>query len=56
MIVSRTHGQPIGTVTDDTETVLCIARSPAEHGEFNPADDADRFVGWKTSSPFDIGS
>lgn len=50
-----THRKPAGTITDDTEQALCIARSLAEHSELNPEDIADRFVEWYRSRPFDIG-
>ncbi len=55
MLASGTHGQPAGTITDDTQLALCIARSLAEHGTFVPEDIADRFAAWKESGPFDIG-
>ncbi|MFC7216037.1 ADP-ribosylglycohydrolase family protein [Saliphagus sp. GCM10025334] len=55
MLADGTHGQPAGTITDDTEMALCIARSLDEHGTFEPADIAERFVTWKASGPFDIG-
>jgi len=55
MLANGTHGQPAGTITDDTEMALCIARSLAENGTFVPEDIADRFVAWKASGPFDIG-
>lgn len=47
--------QPAGTITDDTEQALCIARSLVEQQDFDPADIADRFVAWYDSEPFDIG-
>jgi ADP-ribosyl-[dinitrogen reductase] hydrolase len=47
--------QPAGTITDDTEQALCIARSLVEQQDFDPADIADRFVAWYDSGPFDIG-
>lgn len=50
-----TWGQPAGTITDDTEQALCIARSLAERETFDPEDIADRFVQWYESGPFDIG-
>ena len=56
MLGNGTHGQPAGTVTDDTEMALCIARSLSERGGFDPGDIADRFVAWYESGPFDIGS
>jgi ADP-ribosyl-[dinitrogen reductase] hydrolase len=55
MLANGTHGQPAGTITDDTEMALCIARSLADHGDFVPADVAERFVAWYESGPFDIG-
>lgn len=55
MIGHGTWGQPAGTITDDTELALCIARSLAEQGRFDPADISDRFVQWYESGPFDIG-
>ena len=55
MLANGTHGQPAGTITDDTEMALCIARSLAEHGDCVPADGAERFVAWYESGPFDIG-
>jgi ADP-ribosyl-[dinitrogen reductase] hydrolase len=55
MIGHGTWNQPAGTITDDTEQALCIARSLAEQHEFDPADIAERFVAWYDSNPFDIG-
>jgi ADP-ribosyl-[dinitrogen reductase] hydrolase len=55
MVANGTHGKPAGTVTDDTDMALCIARSLAERGEFDPEDTAERFVAWYNSGPFDIG-
>lgn len=55
MVGHGTWGQPAGTVTDDTEQALCIARSLVECGAFDPDDIADRFVEWYESNPFDIG-
>ena len=55
MLAHGTHGQPAGTITDDTEMALCIARSLVEHDTFEPDDIAARFVDWKQSGPFDIG-
>ncbi len=56
MLAHGTWNQPAGTITDDTEQALCIARSLAEHGEFDPADTARRFVEWYDTKPFDIGN
>jgi ADP-ribosyl-[dinitrogen reductase] hydrolase len=55
MVGHGTWNQPAGTITDDTEQALCIARSLVEHQAFDPADIADRFVAWYDSGPFDIG-
>jgi len=55
MLGHGTHGQPAGTVTDDTDLALCIARSLVEQGGFNGTDIADRFHEWYESDPFDIG-
>jgi len=55
MLGDGTHGQPAGTVTDDTDLALCIARSLVETQAFDGHDIADRFRGWYESDPFDIG-
>jgi len=55
MLGHGTHGQPPGTITDDTEMALCIAESLVDRRGFDPADVADRFVDWIDSDPFDIG-
>lgn len=55
MIGYGTWNQPAGTITDDTEQTLCIARSLVEHQTFAPADVAERLVAWYDSGPFDIG-
>jgi ADP-ribosyl-[dinitrogen reductase] hydrolase len=55
MIGHGTWNQPAGTITDDTEQALCIARSLVEHQAFDPVDVAERFVAWYDSGPFDIG-
>ena len=55
MLGYGTHRQPAGTITDDTEMALCIARSLVDRGGFDPADVADRFVVWLASGPFDVG-
>jgi ADP-ribosyl-[dinitrogen reductase] hydrolase len=55
MVGHGTWNQPAGTITDDTEQALCIARSLVEHQSFDPTDIADRFVAWYDSGPFDIG-
>lgn len=55
MVGHGTWGQPAGTITDDTDQALCIARSVVEQGEFDPSDIAHRFAKWYESGPFDIG-
>lgn len=55
MLGDGTHGQPPGTVTDDTELALCIARSLVERETFDGQDIADRFHDWYADGPFDIG-
>jgi len=56
MVGHGTWNQPAGTITDDTEQALCIARSLVEQGRFDPDDVADRFVSWYDTNPFDIGN
>ena len=55
MVGNGSHGKPAGTITDDTDQALCIARSLTKHGEFDPEDIAQRFVVWYNDGPFDIG-
>lgn len=55
MVGNGTHGKPAGTITDDTDQALCIARSLDKHGEFDPTDIAERFVAWYNDGPFDVG-
>lgn len=55
MVGQGTWNQPAGTITDDTDQALCIARSLVEQQEFDPGDIAERFVAWYDSGPFDIG-
>lgn len=55
MLGDGTHGQPAGTVTDDSDLAICIARSLVAQKGFDGADIADRFVTWRNSGPFDIG-
>ena len=55
MVGQGTWNQPAGTITDDTDQALCIARSLVDKQGFDPADVADRFVEWYESGPFDIG-
>lgn len=56
MLGNGTHRKPPGTITDDTELALCIARSLAENGAYVRDDVAARFVTWLESGPFDIGN
>lgn len=55
MLADGSHRQPAGTITDDTQLTLCIARSLDENGEFDPPAVVGRFVEWYNSDPFDIG-
>ena len=55
MVGYGTYRKPAETVIDNTEMALCIARSLAEQGEFDPGDIVERFVAWYNSGPFDIG-
>ena len=55
MLSHGTHGQPAGTVTDDTDLALCIVRSLVEHEAFDGQDVAERFHEWYENGPFDIG-
>ena len=45
-----------GSVTDDTEMSLCIARAIAAAGGWDVRGIADRFVGWLRAGPADVGS
>lgn len=55
MVGNGSHGQPAGTITDDTEMALCIAHSLVDSGGFDPGDVGEQFVDWLDSDPFDIG-
>lgn len=55
MLGHGTHGQPAGTVTDDTEMAVCIAESLVHRNGFDPEDISTRFVEWLDSGPFDVG-
>ena len=55
MLGHGTHGKPPGTVTDDTDLALCLARSLVERERFDGQDVADRFVAWYEDGPFDVG-
>jgi ADP-ribosyl-[dinitrogen reductase] hydrolase len=55
MQASGTHGLDAGATTDDTELTLCLARSLAETGTFDPDDVAARFASWFENDPTGIG-
>ena len=55
MLADGTHRKPAGTITDDTDLALCIARSLSEEETFDPSAIAANFVEWYESDPFDIG-
>ena len=55
MVGHGTHRQPAGTVTDDTDLLLCLAESLVDCGGFDPADVGERFVAWLDGGPFDVG-
>jgi ADP-ribosyl-[dinitrogen reductase] hydrolase len=55
MLGDGSHRKPAGTITDDTELALRIARSLVTCGEFDGEDVAERFVDWYETGPFDIG-
>jgi ADP-ribosyl-[dinitrogen reductase] hydrolase len=46
---------PAGTFTDDTEMALALADSLLAHRTLDPADLAQRFVGWLRAGPDDVG-
>src|SRR6266540_2549459 len=45
-----------GSITDDTEMSLCLARAIAERGALDLRDVADRFAAWLRASPADVGN
>jgi ADP-ribosyl-[dinitrogen reductase] hydrolase len=55
MLGNGTHRKPAGTITDDTELAIRIARSLVTCDGFDGDDVADRFVDWYETGPFDIG-
>jgi ADP-ribosyl-[dinitrogen reductase] hydrolase len=55
MLADGTHGQPAGTVTDDTDLALTVARSLVARGGFDADDVARRFADWLATDPFDVG-
>ena len=44
-----------GAVTDDTEMMLCVARSLVECGGYNARDMVGRVVEWYNTDPVDMG-
>ncbi|AUV82952.1 ADP-ribosylglycohydrolase [Salinigranum rubrum] len=56
MLANGTWGKPAGTVTDDTDMAVCLARSLVSCGGFDPDDVAERFVAWYDAEPFDVGN
>jgi ADP-ribosyl-[dinitrogen reductase] hydrolase len=55
MVGDGVHHQPPGTLTDDTDLALCIARSLVDRGGFAPTDVAERFVAWYEAGPIGMG-
>lgn len=55
MVGDGVHHQPPGTLTDDTDLALCLARSLVDRGDFAPTDVAERFVAWYESGPIGMG-
>ncbi len=53
MIGNGTHGQPIGTWSDDTSMVLATMDSLAKNnGKLNPNDLMNNFIIWKELGEF----
>jgi len=55
MLADGTHGKPAGTVTDDTDLALRVARSLVACEGFDADDVARRFSAWLAGDPFDVG-
>jgi ADP-ribosyl-[dinitrogen reductase] hydrolase len=55
MVGGGVHHQPPGTLTDDTDLALCLARSLVDTGGFAPTDVAERFVTWYEAGPIGMG-
>ncbi|WP_276272282.1 ADP-ribosylglycohydrolase family protein [Haloarcula litorea] len=55
MLGNGVHHLPPGSITDDTEMALCLARSLAERETWDPDDAADRFVAWARDDPTGMG-
>lgn len=49
------HGEPPGTVTDDTQLAVRLARSLVDRGGYDRADFVERLVEWYERRPFGIG-
>lgn len=49
------HGEPPGTVTDDTQLAVRLARSLLDCGGFDADDFVDRLLEWYERRPFGIG-
>ncbi len=56
MIGDGSHGQPPGTVTDDSALALRLANNIIENNGFNSQKYANQLVEWYESEPFDIGN
>jgi ADP-ribosyl-[dinitrogen reductase] hydrolase len=47
---------PPGSITDDTEMTLCVARAIAARGRWDLVGIADRFAQWLGGNPIDVGA
>jgi ADP-ribosyl-[dinitrogen reductase] hydrolase len=47
---------PPGSITDDTEMSLCVARAIAARGRWDLVGIADRFAQWLEGNPVDVGA
>lgn len=56
MLGDGSWNRPAGTITDETETTVRVARSLVEQGQFEPCDVATRLVSWFAEDPFDVDS
>ncbi len=45
-----------GETTDDTALMRCLAQSYLARSAFDPADILDRFLGWLSTNPPDVGN
>jgi len=55
MVGEGSHGQPAGTITDDSELALRLAQNVINNDGFDSEEYADQLVEWYESDPFDIG-